>query len=204
MAQECNRTTELFSALVSVLVAATLIDDFLIFLKICVYVCKELLRKVEFREDRILVNLEAVDLIGNFKRVCKDLRMVEEHLRHLFLTLEILLLGISHSIRIVHESICSKTDESVMSLAVLLANEVYVVCSDNLCSGLFRQFIDAGIRYDLSFIYFLGLSRDFSLVLLHLQIEILSEYSLVPLNSLYRTVHVTGNDRSWNLTCDTC
>ena len=62
MAQICDRAAEFISALVAVLVASSFVYYVPVFLKIGVYVCKEVLRKVEFRKDRVLVDLETLDL----------------------------------------------------------------------------------------------------------------------------------------------
>ena len=41
-------------------------------------------------------------------------------------------------------------------------------------------------------------------MLLHFKIEVLTEDPLVPLDGLFRTGHVSGDDVSCHLTCDTC
>ena len=204
MAEVCDRVAELLASLVSVLVAASLVDDSLVFFKIPVDVRHELLRKVELRKDRVLVDLVALDLLRYFEGVGKGFGMLIEHVQHLFLSLEVLLLGISHSVRLVYECVGSQADKSVVGRAVLLAYEVDVVCSDDLRAGLLGQKEDSLVGYHLVFIHLLRLSRDLCLVLLYLEVEVVSEDLLVPHDRFFRTLHVSGYDRSRNLSRDTC
>ena len=100
MAKEGHRIAELLSSLVSALVAASLVNDMLVFLQMRIDIGKEFLRQVKFRQDRVLVNLETCYLLCDFQCVGNGLRMLIEHIQHLVLALEVLLLGISHTVRV--------------------------------------------------------------------------------------------------------
>ena len=71
-----------------------------------------------------------------------------------------------------------------MCRTILLAHEVNVVCSHDLDAVLVREAVDAGIGHLLALIYFEGEAWNLGLVALHLEVIILSEYSLVPLHGL--------------------
>ena len=194
MAQIRHRAAELFSTFISTLVAASFIDDSLISLKISVNISEEVLRKIEFRKNRILVDLEYLDLIGYFECIAQSFRMLVEHIKHLFFAFKVLLLGVSETVGIVKICICGEADETVVRRSVLLANEMYVICSYDLRTCLCRQLVYAFIGYQLMLVNLLRLAGNQGLVLLDLEIEIISEHSLVPHHGLLCSFHVTCYD----------
>ena len=127
----------------------------LIFLEIFVDIGKELLRKVEFRKDWVLVHLETVDLLSHLEGVAEGLGMLVEDVQHFLLALEVLLLGIAHTVRIVKVCVCGEADESVVCRSVLLAHEVHVVRSHDLRSGLLRKREDALVHNHLVLVHLL-------------------------------------------------
>ena len=204
VAQVCNRTAELLSTLVSVLVASAFVDYSLVFLKVGVDVGNEVFRKVKLRKDRVFVYLVAFYLFGDLKCVAQGLGMLVEEIKHFFLALKILLLGIPHPVRVVYKYIGGQTDKPVVSGTVLLAYEMHVIGRHHLCPSLFRQLEDAFVDYGLLFIHFQRLARNLCLMELDFKVEILTKYLLVPCDGLFRALHVASENVSRHLSCNTC
>ena len=143
-------------------------------------------------------------LVTDFKRICKEFRVVREEHRHLLLTLEVFLLGVAESLFVIQECIGRQTDESVVRRSVLFPHEVGIVCSDYLHSCLSGKFYYSFQGYFLPLIDFLGLSRNLCPVQLHFEIIIVSEDFLVPFHSFFCCSHVSVDYVSRDFSCDTC
>ena len=73
-----------------------------------------------------------------------------------------------------------------------------------LASGAFFTALPAFFALSAMSFFLFRLSRDLCLVLLYLEVEVVSEDLLVPHDRFFRTLHVSGYDRSRNLSRDTC
>ena len=154
MAQIGHGLAKFLATLRAVLVATSYINYVLVFFKIDVYLLHELIRNLELRKDRVLVNLVPFDFLRNFKRIADYLRMLREERKHFLCALHVFLLGIAHPVRVVHIHVRSEADEPVVCRAVLFSHEMYVVGRNYLCAGLFCKEEDSGVGLHLILIYF--------------------------------------------------
>ena len=91
-----------------------------------------------------------------------------------------------------------------MGWAVFLAGKVDVIGRHHLCTCLFCKHEDTLVCNQLPLVHLLRLTRNLGLMFLHFQIEVFSEDSLMPHYSLFRSLHITCDDRSRDLTGYTC
>ena len=125
--------------------------------------------------------------------------MVGEDGFHLLLRLEVFLLGVADTVGIVVIVIEGEADQAVVGRTVLLADEVYVVGGDDLDIVFCRQFEDGLVHHLLHHIHLGVCAGDFGLVALHLEVEIVSEKVLVPLDCVLGLLEVAAVDGPGNL-----
>ena len=180
MAEIRHRAAELLPPVCAVLVAAPYVNHVLILLQLIVYVRKKVLRQIELRQHVTPVNLVALNLIRDLKRVGQHLRMLREQSRHLLLALEELLLSVAHPVNVVEISSCVEAEKPVVRRPVLLLHEVHVVSGHDLDSHLLCEPEYPRIGNLLLFPDLLRHSRNFCPVGLHLKVVIFTEQVLVP------------------------
>ena len=125
--------------------------------------------------------------------------MVGEDLRHLFLALEIFLLGVAQALGVVHVGVGGQADEPVVHRTVLLAHEVHVVGRHHLHPMLLRELEDFAAIFLLEIVGVQGQARHLGLVHHHLQVVVLPEYALVPLDGLVHALLVASKYALGNL-----
>ena len=90
-----------------------------------------------------------------------------------------------------------------MGGTVLLHDEMHVVGRHDLDTHLGGQLEDAGVGHGLVLIHVGRAARDLGLMQLHLEVVVVAEHVLVPLDGLAGPVHVPGDDVAGNLARDT-
>ncbi len=118
---------EAVSAVGTVLVASARIYDILVFLQVGVYLCHEGRVYLVYRQHRVSVYGVVLYFGGHLQRVFQGLRVVREQRGHLFLRLDVLLLGIAQTVRVVYIGVGGKADKAVVHGAVFFAHKVGVV-----------------------------------------------------------------------------
>ncbi len=190
MAEISHRPSKLLAPIVPLLIAPTHIDNILIFLKIFLLLSQKIRTQGKLRQNVPPVQLIPLDLIEHLHRILQHLRMVREQRRHLLLALKIFLLGITHPLRIIKRSIAVHTDKPVMSLPVLLPDKMRIIRRHHLRPRLLSQLKNRLINLHLPLIKLQRHPRHLRPMQLHLQIIIIPEHPLMPLNRLFRPVQV--------------
>ena len=199
VAEEGHRLAELVAAVVllyhvAVVVLAYLVAavvyDVGVLLKVVVYVLQEGAVYLELGQHVAPVDLVSLHLLAHLQGIGEDFRMVGEDFRHLLLALEVLLLGVAQALGIVHVGVGGQADEPVVHRAVLLAHEVHVVGGHHLHPVLLREPEDFGAVLLLEIVGVQGQARHLGLVHHHLQVVVLPEDALVPLNCLVHALLV--------------
>ena len=145
MAQICYGPCEFFPPVLALLVAAPHIYYILVFFEIFFLFGQEGGVDPELRKHMVPVYFVCLYLVEDLHGHVYDLRMVREQGTHLFLALEVLLLGVAHPVRVVKVGVAVEADEPVMGRPVLLVDEMDIVRRQHLCPRLCRQFVDAFI-----------------------------------------------------------
>ena len=180
-------------------VVLAVLDDVGVFREVRVDLREELLREVELREDVAAVDLVTLHLVQHLEGVGEGLRMVREERRHLLLALEVLLLGVAEALGVVDHRVGGQADEPVVRRAVLLADEVDVVGGHDLDAVFLRQLEDAGGVFLLALVELEGHPGDLRLVEHHLEVVVVAEDALVPLDRLVHAFLVAGEDPARDL-----
>ena len=199
--EECHRMTEFLPAVVALLVASARVDHALVFFQLVVNVCEKVRVDLELGKNVSAVNRVALDLVANLYRIRDDFRMVREQCRHLLLAFQVLLLGISKSVRIVNKRIGRQANKPVMRSSVLFSHEMGVVSGNDFYTMFFRQVENYLVILLLLFVDFKRKSRNLRLMEHDFQVVIILEHPLVPLYGLFRPRYVSCKDESRNLSC---
>ena len=199
VAQVCDRVAEAVAAVIALLVAAAGVDDLLVFLHLGVDVLHEGGVDLEDGEDGVAVDAVGLDLAEDLEGVVDGFRMVREQGPHLLLALEVLLLGIAEAVRVVDVGVGRQADQPVVDGAVLLADEVGVVGGDDLDPVLLRQLEDDGNILALTLIHILRAAGNLRLVEHDLEVIVVAEDLLVPLDRPVGGLHVAREDVPGNL-----
>ena len=146
----------------------------------------ETLRDVEFRHNRTMVDVIDLDLIDNLLRVGKCFGDVAEDFSHFIGCFQPFLLGIVHSVDIVDVMVRTQTDESVVRFGIFLVDEVGVIGSNDFDVVFAREFKKNRVDLFLALIDILVASGFLGLMALELDVVVLAEEGLEPLNGLFR------------------
>ena len=152
-----------------------------------------------------MLNIIGLYLIEYLQGVTERFRHIGEDFVHLLLRLKPFLLGIEHTGGVVEVLTRGETEQMVVSLSVLLVHEVGVVGADELDAIFLGQFDEHAIGFLLQGEGF-AVGPDagvFHLVALQLQIIIVAEDALVPLDSLTGSGNIVADNLGRNLTCNT-
>ena len=198
MTQIRHRVAETVSAVIAMLVTAAGVYDILVLLQVFVYLGHEGRIYLIHRQHRIPVDGIALYLAGHLQGVFNGLRMVREQGEHLFLCLDILLLGIAQAGRVVYVSIGCEADQAVVHGAVFLAHKVRVIGCDDLDAVLLRQLEDFFRVVALLLVKLVGEAGNLRLVLHHLQVIVFPEHPFVPEDGLFHRVRILGQDGPGN------
>ena len=153
--------------------------------------------------------VDAIDfhLVKHLQRVRQCLRNIREDIIHLLTGLEPLLLGISHTVRIVQVLAGSYTEQVVVGLSRLLVLEVAVVGTYELDavfpSHLYEHLVGLLLQLE-SLAVGQERKRFLHLVALKLQIVVVAKEIMIPLASLAGSLDVAMQYLRRNLTGNTC
>ena len=171
-----------------------------------VFLRAELRRDGEERHDRRVVDGVGLHLIQYLERVGKRFGHVGEYLVHLLARLEPLLLRVEHTRRVVKLLSGREAEQVVVSLGVLLVDEVAVVGADHLYAVLLceLQNLLVGTLLQRECLAVGALVGIFHLVALKLQIVVVSEHTLMPFDGFASTGNVALQYLRRHLASDTC
>ena len=140
--------------------------------------------------------VDAVDLhlVKYLVGVLQRLGDVGEQLVHLLLRLEPLLLAVEHHVLVGEFFARRDADESLMGIGILLVDEVAVVGADEL-DVQFAGKLDQRVVDQALLLVGLMVGASYGrLVALQLQIVVVAEHALEPLDRLTRLIHLTAHD----------
>ena len=203
VAEVSDRSAEFVSAVVAFLVVPPAVDDVAVAGQVAVDVLQELRVDGEFGQHVGAVDVVAFHLLHHLAGVEYGLGVLREQGQHLVFALEVFLLGVAEALGVVHQGVGGEADEAVVRGAVVLADEVGVVRGDHLDSVLLGELEDGRVHLHLVVIEVQGEAGDLALVEHHLEVVILPEHALVPLDCLIDRVHVAREDATGNLAGDT-
>ena len=199
MTQVRDRVAEAVPAVIALLVAPARVDDLLVLLHMRVDVLHEGRIDFEHGQNGVAVDGIGLHLVQDLEGVGDGFRVVREQAQHLLLALEVFLLRIAQAGGIVQVGIGGQADEAVVDGTVLLADEVHVVRGDDLHVVLFGQLEDDLVVDHLVVIDFARKAGDFGLVEHYLQVVVVPEHFLVPVDDFIDLGHVAGKDRAGHL-----
>ena len=104
------------------------------------------------------------------------------------------MLAVAHASGVVEVLTRAETDEAVVRLGILFVEEVDVVGSDDLHTMLLPQLEEDSIDLLLLFIGLLVTERVVGLMALQLEVEVIAEEPLEPLDALLRLVDIAVHD----------
>ena len=156
------------------------------------FLCAETLGNGEERHDRVMVDAVDFYLIEHLQRVGERFWDVREDVVHLLTRLKPLLLGVEHAGRIVQVLTRREAEQMVVCLGILLIHKVTVVSANQFDAILFSQ-LDEHLVGTL--LHGIGLSISalhgvLHLMALKLQIVVVSEYTLMPLDGFACASHI--------------
>ena len=199
MAEIRHRPCEVLPARGSGGVRQALVYDVLVFCQVLVDVLREVFREDELRQDGGGVDVVSLHFVRDFHGVLDDFRVVGEDGRHLVLRLEVFLLGVADTVRVVVVVVEGEADEAVVGRAVFLADEVDVVGRDDLHVVLGGQLEDGFVHHLLHHVDLCVGAGDFGLVALHLEVEVVAEKVFVPFDGGFGFLEVAAVDGSRDL-----
>ena len=154
----------------------------------------------EFGHDRRMVDRVALDLVadvhGRGHRFGVGLAEDRGHLGRGF---QPLLLGVEHALGVVEVLARRKADQTVVRLGVVLVHEMHVVGADHPHVVLRGQFTQVFVDMQLHGVGFVVGPLDGSLVELQLQVIVVAEDLLVPLDRLIGLFEVVRRNGARNL-----
>ncbi len=165
-----------------------------IFLKISVDALQKVRIYRVFRKNGVTGYLINPHLGSHLEGIVQNLRMVRKNRFHLLTALEIFLLGIMQTGRVLHQGICRNTYQTIVHRPVLTTEKMHVVGSYDLDIHLFGQFKHLLADQFLAVIRIKAQILDLRLMEHHLQIIILSEYLFMPIYGLPRGINIPGSD----------
>ena len=177
---------------VTVLVPGELIEQVLfgIFLPIAFFGA-EILGNLEVRHNRCVVDAVKLHLVADVGRIRQGFGHIGKEFVHLRLGLHPLLLGIKHSLRVVQILSRTQTNQAVVCLGIFLIHKVYVVGTHQfhaILPGVFYQF---GIGNLLQVVRFVIGPCHGGFMALQLQIEVIAEHPLVPLDGFFSLIQLS-------------
>ena len=164
----------------------------------------KLFRNREYREHVVSVYLIFLYLLYNLNGIVYHLRVLREQRTHFLLRLKILLLGVSHTVRIIIVGIGGKTDKAVMGRAVLLTGKMGIISCHNLYTQTLTHLKDLCVCNLLQICHLCGHSGDLCTVQLYLQIVILTKKILIPKGCFLSLLNVACIYKLRDLTSQTC
>ena len=202
VAEECHGLAEFVPAVIAFFVVAAAVYHLFIELEVLVYLLQEGRVDGEFGKDVGAVDIVALHLLHHLAGVEDGLRVLREQGQHLVLALQIFLLGVAEALGVADHRVGGEADEAVVRRAVVPADKVRVVRGHHLDPVLFGKLEDGLVYLLLVVVEVQAEAGNLGLVEHHLQIVILAEDALVPLNRLVGSVHIPRHNAARNLAGD--
>ena len=150
-----------------------------------------------------MVDRVALDLIAYLDSVTQSLGDILEDGVHLLTGLHPLLLGVEHTFWVIQILTRREADEAVVSLGIILINEVDIVGADQLNTQSLRELLEMLIDDKLQLISLVVGTLDGSLMELKLKIVVIAKEVTIPLDTLLGSSQVALSDEFWNLATQT-
>ena len=193
--------------ILAVLVAGELLVElFLAELMSPLFLRTEVFGDGEEGHDGVVVDAIDFDLVENLAGIAQCLGDVGEDVVHLLAGLEPLLLGVEHAGGIVEVLARREAQQVVVSLGVLLVDEVRIVGADELdavfVSQLYEHLVGLLLQGERLAVGTQG--RVFHLVALQLQVVVVSEDTVIPFDGLAGSGNVAVENLLGHLAGNTC
>ena len=192
---------------IAVLVVGKLVKQLLVCKLFPVSVfCTELFGDGEVGHDGRVVNAVELHLVQNLAGVAQGFGQIAEDLVHLGACLEPFLFGVEHTVHVIHISVGTQAQQTVVCFGILFVHKVRVVAADNLDVQLSCHFQQTPVNVHLQGVDIpVGpYGRILHLVPLEFYIVVVAPYFLEPCCRLHGAFHVPGLYFLGHFTADTC